>query len=146
MTRLDLPPVWGALAALAIWFWARSVGVLPAPSLAPLGWALIAGGVALGAWAALWFLRLKTPIEPRHTPRTLITQGPYRWTRNPIYRGLIAVVAGWALALGELSGLLIAAAYGWLLHRRFALPEEDVLRATFGAAFEEWAARVRWRL
>lgn len=146
MRRLDLPPVWGALAALAIWLWAGAVGLLPAPALAPLGWALIAGGVALAGWAALWFLRLKTPIEPRHTPRALITEGPYRLTRNPIYRGLIAVVTGWALSLGELSALPIAAAYGWMLHRRFALPEEAVLRETFGQAFEAWAEQVRWRL
>ncbi|PKQ05039.1 MAG: isoprenylcysteine carboxylmethyltransferase family protein [Alphaproteobacteria bacterium HGW-Alphaproteobacteria-10] len=146
MSRLDLPPVWGALAALAIWLWARSVAVIPAPGLAPLGWALIAVGVALTAWAAVWFRRMKTPIEPRHTPSALITAGPYRLSRNPIYRGLILAVAGWALVCGELTALAVAAAYGWLLHVRFALTEEAVLRQTFGRAFEDWAARVRWRL
>lgn len=146
MSRLDLPPVWGAVTALAMWLWARSVTILPAPGLAPLGWALIAAGVALAAWAAVWFLRMNTPIEPRHTPRALITAGPYAWTRNPIYRGLVMGAAGWALALGEATALVFAAAYGWLLYVRFVLPEEAVLRSTFAAAFDDWAARVRWRL
>ncbi len=146
MKRLDLPPVWGALAALAVWLWARSVSILPAPGLAPLGWALIAAGVGFAVWAAPWFVRKHTPIEPRHTPRALITEGPYRLTRNPIYRGLVLVVSGWALVCGELTGLVLAAAYGAMLYVRFAMPEEVVLRQTFGRTFEDWAARVRWRI
>jgi protein-S-isoprenylcysteine O-methyltransferase Ste14 len=144
LRRIDLPPVWGALAACAIWLWSAAVSLAPLP-----GWtiwpgrALVAAGLVWIGWSALMFLRADTPIEPRRTPRALIADGPFRFTRNPIYRGLSWIAAGLALSFGEASALLVALAYRQLLLARFARPEAAVLEATFGAAYRDWAARVR---
>jgi protein-S-isoprenylcysteine O-methyltransferase Ste14 len=145
--RLDLPPVWALVAAAAIWFWAGAFRILPLPGwVATAGWLAILAGALFAGWAVLTMLRHKTPIEPRQTPRALVTDGPFRLTRNPIYRGLIVAVAGWTLVCGEATALTIAAVYAALLHRRFALPEEAMLAARFPEAFRHWAARTRWRL
>jgi protein-S-isoprenylcysteine O-methyltransferase Ste14 len=101
-------------------------------------------GLALWAAVALW--RARTPIEPRHTPTTLVTEGPFALTRNPIYRGLLMVLAGWTLTEGDLAPLALVPVYGAVLWRRFVLPEEAEARRVFGSAYEAWATRVRWRL
>lgn len=147
MRRLDLPPVWGAAAAALVWAWAGTVELLPAPDwMRALGWALVAAAVALAVWAVVTMARRDTPIEPRRTPRALVTDGPFGWARHPIYRGLWMAVAGLALAAGELTALAVAPAYALLLLRRFVEPEEQALEAGFGDAFRAWAARVPRRL
>lgn len=145
--RLDLPPVWGAGFAAAIWLWAEAITLAPLPGWSlGLGRVLIVLGCLWAAWAAAYFLRARTPIEPGRTPRALVTGGPYRLVRNPMYRGLVWVVTGWALTLGEGSAIALALAYGLLLSRRFAAAEERMLEATFGQAYRDWSAAVRLRL
>lgn len=145
---LDLPPVWGALFAALIWLWARYVPIAPLPATPALwgGRALIALGLGLALWAAWRFLKRRTPIEPRRTPRVLLTDGPFALTRNPIYRSFVLILAGWALICGETTAFIFPAAYGWLLLKRFAIPEEAILLETFGQEWRDYAARVRRRL
>jgi protein-S-isoprenylcysteine O-methyltransferase Ste14 len=144
LRRIDLPPVWGALAVAAIWLWSRTVSLAPLPDWTVWpGRALVAAGLGWVGWSAAMFLRADTPIEPRRTPRTLIAEGPYRFTRNPIYRGLSWIAAGLALSFGEASALVFALAYRQVLLARFARPEGAALEAAFGQAYRDWAARVR---
>lgn len=137
----DLPPVWALGAALSAWALARVLPVATFP--AGLGRVFVAAGLALVLWAAWWFWRKRTPIEPRETPRALIVEGPYRINRNPIYTGLVLIVAGFALSLGALSALLPALALPVILDRRFVRDEEAALRAAFGAEAEAYLARTR---
>jgi protein-S-isoprenylcysteine O-methyltransferase Ste14 len=145
LRRLDLPPVWGAGFAAVVWAWADAVEAFPFADWAIWpGRALIAAGLGWIVWAALEFLRADTPIEPRRTPRALLTGGPFRHTRNPIYRGLVWILAGWAVSCGEATGLVFVAAYAWVLILRFALPEAAAVEAAFGDLYRGWAARTRW--
>ncbi|MGF1659809.1 MAG: methyltransferase family protein [Rubrimonas sp.] len=142
LRHVDLPPVWFALFAALIEGWSRAVSILTAPGwVEALGWAAMAAGLGLAGWAAVFFLTLRTPIEPRHTPRVLITAGPYRISRNPIYRGLILCLIGFALLRPELTGLVFVPLYAALLIRRFALPEQAVLADRFGPEFDAWRRR-----
>ncbi|SDZ78176.1 methyltransferase family protein [Rubrimonas cliftonensis] len=145
---LDLPPVWGALFAALIWLWAENVTIAPLPATPALwgGRALIALALGLALWAAWFFLKRRTPIEPRQTPRALLTEGPFAFTRNPIYRSLVMILAGWALICGETTAFIFPAAYALLLLKRFAIPEEAILLETFGSEWRDYAARVRRRL
>jgi protein-S-isoprenylcysteine O-methyltransferase Ste14 len=147
LRRLDLPPLWLGLFMALAWIWARIADVVPLGRawIWP-GRALELAGLALIFWAAFWFWRRRTPIEPRHTPTALITDGPFRWTRNPIYRGMLMILAGWTLTEGEATALALVPVYGWVLWTRFAAPEEAVARRAFGAQYDAWADRTRWRL
>jgi protein-S-isoprenylcysteine O-methyltransferase Ste14 len=139
----DLPPVWAAGLALAAWALARWVPVVHLP--AGLGRAFLAAGLGLILWAGWWFWKKRTPIKPHHRPRVLITEGPFRLNRNPIYTGLALMLLGWGLALGAVSALLPALAFPLIVTRRFVLAEEAALREAFGAEAEEWlAATRRW--
>lgn len=89
-------------------------------------------GVRRDFKGGLFFYRAKTPIEPRHTPKALITSGPFKYSRNPIYLGMVLILIGWVLVLGALSPVLIPYLYFWMVDQRFAAPEEEGLRHAFG--------------
>lgn len=130
----DLPPLW-LLAFMALaWLLAR---------FAPLAhgtFALVQGagvliavaGVAVIFWSAFWFWRKKTTIEPHHEPGHLIVEGPYRLSRNPIYLGMIVILAGQIIWLGALSPVVLVPIYLLILTARFIKPEEAALVAAFG--------------
>jgi len=138
----DLPPVWLAGCMAATWALARWLPLWRFDA-GPAGRLAIAAGVALILWSAWWFWRKRTPIEPGHRPRALIVEGPYRLNRNPIYTGLVVILAGWALSLGALSAMLTVPLLPWILTRRFVAPEEAALRAAFAAEADRYLLRTR---
>ncbi|QPH54693.1 methyltransferase family protein [Pontivivens ytuae] len=143
----DLPPIWFAGFAAGAWGLSRTLPLIrfdnPVTDL--IGALMILGGIGLALWSLYWFRRRRTTFEPHHTPTALIVEGPFRLSRNPIYVGLVAILAGYALRLGTLTPLLLVPVFWWVLHRRFALPEEAGLRAAFGAEAEAYiAATRRW--
>jgi len=82
------------------------------------------------------------PIAP---PQRLIVTGFYRYVRNPMYVGVVAVIAGEALILGD-ARLLTYAAIVWLGFHIFVLAyEEPTLRGSYGAEYDAFRANVpRW--
>jgi protein-S-isoprenylcysteine O-methyltransferase Ste14 len=71
----------------------------------------------------------------------LITSGPYRFVRHPIYSGLLLAFVGSALARAEWRGLLAVALAFWALWRKLRI-EEQWMRERFGSAYDEYARRV----
>lgn len=118
---------------------------LPFP---PGGWALavgvgfaIPGLVALAA--VLHFRRARTSPFPWHGSSTLVTAGPYRHTRNPMYLGLASLVvalAGFAKTFWPVLTLPVAI---WLIVELAIRPEERYLESRFGEAYRAYRARVR---
>jgi protein-S-isoprenylcysteine O-methyltransferase Ste14 len=123
-----------------VWAW-------QGPWLAPSAWLLgvQAAGAVLGVWAAIWMVRRQrgmfsvSPLPDRH--EALVTDGPYRWIRHPMYSAVLAVVlpaalSGPPLAVGAgvaLVGVLVLK-YRFedgLLARRF--PGYDAYRRRTGA-------------
>ena len=143
----DLPPVWwlGSIAAIYLFAWIAPGLHWNVWWIEALSWLLFVAALGVIGWSAWWFYVRKTPIEPHHTPRTLIVDGPYRHSGNPIYLALVTLTLASALGHGSWLGLALAAALWWVLDRRFAAPEEALLRATFGAEAEAYIARTgRW--
>src|SRR5438105_1208662 len=94
------PPVWAIIYMLICagvsWAlgWPRFVG----PDMAPLGMTVTALGFVLPVWAFILFRREGTEIDPTSPAnRKLVTAGPYRITRNPMYLGLVVITTGVAL-------------------------------------------------
>jgi protein-S-isoprenylcysteine O-methyltransferase Ste14 len=141
----DLPPVWFTLAMGVSWVLASYLPLVRAfgPVLQALGVVLALAGTGVILWAALWFWRKKTTIEPHHTPQALIVEGPYRLGRNPIYLGLVAIVAGAVMWQGALSAVPVPFAFAAILTRRFIEPEEAALRRAFGAEAHGYLERTR---
>ena len=145
------PPLIDAACALLLWALARA---LPQAQLWPPGGsagvvgaalALAALGGAVALAGTLEFRRAHTTVNPLAPRRasTLVTRGIYRVTRNPMYLGMLGVLAGWAVWLGNIAawlGLPLSMALLTVLQIR---PEERILAERFGAEFERYAARVR---
>ena len=109
------------------------------------GLALAVGGGALTAWAVFAFRRASTTIHPLKPSEasSLVVAGPNRWSRNPMYLGMLLVLTGWGLWLGGGISLLgVAAAWAWLRWLQIA-PEERALAARFGGDYARYCARVR---
>ena len=130
----DLPPIWFAGFCGAAWLLARELPLTTA--FGPLWWGLgvllAVAGVALIGWSAWWFWVHRTPIEPHHDPRALITEGSYRFSRNPIYLAMLAMLTGYVFWLGVLSPVLLPVLFHQVLTRRFIEDEEARLVAAFG--------------
>ena len=147
--ELRVPPPVVALVALALMWLVASL--LPwriaVPDAGWIGGACAALGFSIEAAGIAFFLRVRTTPNPMRPERasTLVTGGPYRFTRNPMYLGWLPVLLGWAIALQSPASLLVVPLFAAYLTRFQILPEERALRAKFGAAFDAYAARVpRW--
>ena len=141
----DLPPIW--LLACLILTWALA-SWLPLASFAGpvatfLAIILLLLGLGLIAWSASWFYQKQTTIEPHHTPRVLIVEGPYKVTRNPIYLGMVAIAAAAVFWHGALITLPLPAILALILQRRFIEPEEIALHLTFGDTALDYISRTR---
>src|SRR5437764_409508 len=82
---------WLTVRQLIFWPW-RWVGFLP-----------MALGVLTGGWVAVVFVRRKTTITPGEVSSDLVTDGPFRLSRNPIYLGMALILVAVALLLGSLT-------------------------------------------
>ncbi|MBF9041742.1 isoprenylcysteine carboxylmethyltransferase family protein [Rhodobacterales bacterium HKCCE4037] len=141
----DLPPLWLALFMALGWGLARFLPVAgaPDPVLHRLGLLVACVGLGFIAWAALWFWKKKTTIEPHHAPETLIVEGPYRISRNPIYLGMVLILSGQVLWQGMLSPAVLIPLHVAVLTVRFILPEEAALVRAFGEEGERYLAGTR---
>jgi len=133
------PPIWVLvyvlIAAAISWLlgWPR---VAPLP-LAPLGIALFVVAWILPVWAIVLFRREGTEVNPTSfSNRKLVTTGPYRFTRNPMYLGLVIVTLGIAIWVGAwpmfIAPIAVFATANWV-HIPF---EEAKMRRQFGCAYD----------
>jgi protein-S-isoprenylcysteine O-methyltransferase Ste14 len=79
-----------------------------------------------------------------HQPSTrLVTRGPFRFSRNPIYVGNLMVVAGLGLVLSNLWLLVVTPVFGFTLHKLAIEREERHMEALFDDQWRDYRARVR---
>ena len=140
------PPLWSlayVLAATALSYWAGWPRV-PGLPLVPVAVLLIVVGVALSVTEGVLFRREGTELNPASTTnRKLVTRGPFRFTRNPMYLGLVIATLGIAFWVGAwpmfLAPIAVFATTNWM-----NIPfEEASMRRQFGAEFDAYVSRVR---
>ena len=99
--------------------------------------------ISIVAWAFITFKNIDTTIMPNQAASHLATNGPFRWSRNPIYVADIILISGIALASGN-AWMLITAAIAIFAIEEFAIKREEMhLKAKFGQDWNEYARRVR---
>jgi protein-S-isoprenylcysteine O-methyltransferase Ste14 len=116
---------------------------MPQPAGLWIGAALIAGWLALAAWAVGVFRRAGTTPNPTGEVTAFVTSGPFRFTRNPMYVGLVLFQVGVAFLLGNAWVLLLAVPSFILLDRLVIAGEERYLAAKYGADFDAYRRLVR---
>jgi protein-S-isoprenylcysteine O-methyltransferase Ste14 len=109
--------------------------------LAAIGALLFAGGIALAIWARLHLGRnWGMPMTQRAEPE-LVTSGPYRFVRHPIYTGLLTAMLGTALVDNLLGLIVVAVLVAYFYY--CGIIEERNLTATFPKAYPEYKSRTK---
>lgn len=154
MTNLDKP---GVLAPLPLILLA-SLGISAILGyLVPLNWlpgsmaavTLIPGAILfclagfLGISGIVAFRRAGTNIEPHKPALVLVRDGPYRFTRNPMYLGLITLHLSIVLLASLDWGVILLPAFALTLHFGVVLREEKYLTEKFGEPYSDFLAKTR---
>jgi len=142
------PPPFIYLGALAVGFVLEAL--LPSASLPawltwPLGGVLLLAGLALMRSFLFAFRRAETTVDVRKPTTTIVTTGPYRFTRNPAYVGLTLIYSGIAILAGALWPFLTLAIALVVMDVGVIRREERYLERKFGDEYLRFkAARRRW--
>lgn len=146
--RLPWPPmIYIAVAALAIVLhW-----LLPLPWLAdPLreflfavGWLVVAGAIAIDISAMRIMHRAKTTIMPNKGSSHLVTNGPFSFSRNPIYLANTMLMIGAGLIAGIVWLILLAPFAAFATTKLAIEREEQHLQARFGKRYRDYSKKVR---
>jgi protein-S-isoprenylcysteine O-methyltransferase Ste14 len=150
--RIPWPPVLflAAIALALILHWQAALawpGGVARFVLAAIGLCLIGTGLALDVAAFRQFRKHRTSILPTRAAASLIVEGPFARSRNPIYLGNTLVIFGAGLLFG-VAWLLPAALVAAFSVQKLAIEREEAhLEASFGASWRDYAARTpRWLL
>lgn len=140
-----LPLVWLLLAIIlmtALHYWI--------PVLAYRTAVLQYAGVAIGAFGMVMmvmsagaFKKAETGLVPFEEATVLVTHGFFRFTRNPMYLGMVLLLTGLALILGSLSVLVPIPLFAWIIQRNFIYGEERFMEAAFGQQYLDYRNKVR---
>lgn len=140
------PPIAWGLAMIAGFAlrWLAPLPFLPAGMpTAWLGGAIFVLALALGIWSIAAMVRAGTNI-PTHRPvLAIVTAGPYRFTRNPIYLGMMLGLVGLAIAFDDLWLLIALVPFALVIRYGVVAREEAYLERKFGQAYAAYRARVR---
>ena len=116
---------------LVHWPW-RWIGLIP-----------LLGGFLLAGIAARTLVRHKTTLKPGDISRKLVSSGPFRFSRNPVYLGMVLCLVGVAVLLGSLSSWCLIPVFVWLIGRNIIRIEEAMMTETFGDEYRQYQMRVR---
>jgi protein-S-isoprenylcysteine O-methyltransferase Ste14 len=133
----------GALAVVFVcrWFWPMLIFDRGA-TLWP-GIALVAIAFAFMLWGRRTLAAAGTNINPARPTTTIVSSGPFRFSRNPLYLGLTLAFLGITLAVDTWWGIVVLVPVAVIMHRGVVLREERYLENKFGDSYRQYRARVR---
>ena len=146
--ELKIPPPLIALF-LAILMW-RAPTLAGFPAI-PLGLrrgaapALLCLGLGIAVSGVVAFRRARTTLNPikASSASALVSSGVYRFTRNPMYLGLLLALIAWALFLSNPLALVLLPVYVLYIYRFQIIPEERILTSLFGTEYTAYMESVR---
>ena len=140
LRRRVIPPIWFLFAIVVMVglnHWLPVVRWASAPwNLA--GGVLIVAGIDIAIMGNRQFKRHGTPVRVFELTTALVTDGIFRYSRNPMYLGMVAVLVGIGIYLGSATPFVIVPLFIWLLAARFIYWEERFLAEQFGAAYLQY--------
>ncbi len=146
--ELWIIPVGLVFAVLTIWLLPfldrRDHWVIDGDAVRWFGLTLLVAGGALRVWPMFVLGRRFSGLVAIQEGHRLVTDGVYRWIRNPSYLGYLVASIGWALVFRSVAGLLLVLPSVWLLLARIRA-EEGLLASEFGDQYADYRRRT-WRL
>lgn len=146
--ELKIPPVAlviivSAAMYLSTWLWPGGQFNLPMKLWLAALFGVLGSAVIL--FSAKQIIAARTTLDPRkpQKSRRLVTHGLFRYSRNPIYLGLLVLLLGFAVLLAHPLAFLFLPAYALYMNRFQIEPEERFMRRKFGKEYEIYFTKVR---
>jgi protein-S-isoprenylcysteine O-methyltransferase Ste14 len=139
------PPVLALAAGVLMWA-ARDLGPrIEFHGRVPLAAALAGAGLLIDLVSVAAFVRARTTVNPLAPDKAnaLVVGGLYRFSRNPMYFGMLTILLGWAAYLAQPMTLVLVAAFVVLIEVLQIRPEEKALEKKFGEEYRAYKKRVR---
>lgn len=108
-----------------------------------LGILFFIAGLMILFWSFGSFKKKETPILPGQKPSALVIEGPYKFTRNPMYLGVTLALLGAAIYLGDLLAFLSPIVFFMFVSIRFIPREEKLMEKLFGKKYLDYKKKVR---
>jgi protein-S-isoprenylcysteine O-methyltransferase Ste14 len=143
--RIIYPPIWLVFGLISIFALNELIPGVRFTST----WGQVVGGLIIFVGLVLLLLagglfkQAGTDLVPFKNVSALVTTGIYRYTRNPMYLGMTAILLGCGITVGAALSLLGAPVFMVIIELRFIRPEEEMLRGLFPEDFSPYCARVR---
>lgn len=128
--------------AIAVHFWIP-LGVLFCYSSPVVGTIVLCLGFAVMTWGWALFRTRKATICPTEPTTVLVFDGPYRFSRNPMYLGISLILLGIAFCVGPAPFYLVPLAFFITINATFVPYEEKKLESAFGQEYLDYKKRVR---
>lgn len=148
--ELKIPPV-GVFAVFALLFWGIDtwfpVFDVDIPFRLAIDVFLVGTAMIIGSWSIWLFYRKRTTVHAHKPDETekLVTTGPYKHSRNPMYLALSMVLIALAIFLTDLLSLMLMPGFFAYMTRFQIIPEERRMMKKFGEEYEEYANKTpRW--
>ena len=108
-----------------------------------VGYGLVVIGLGLPLSAASRFMQARTTLDPHGSVSTIVSDGIYRFTRNPIYLGFVCMLIGFPLIFRMYWGLILSPIFILLMNLLVIQHEEAYLEKKFGEQYTSYKSRVR---
>lgn len=143
--RRIVPPVWLLLSLIAMGLlqWKLPIVQLIEWPWRWLSLPLILAAFAITLPAARSFVRAGTPLIPFERSTAVVTTGLFRYTRNPMYLGMVLLLTGVAVLLGSLGAFLPIPAFVAVIQTNFIEGEERFMEELFGEEYLAYKRSVR---
>lgn len=146
--ELKVPPVALVVIAAAGMWGASRISATSPVAIPGAGWLSLCvamAGIFMALLGVREFRSAGTTVDPRAPGQTanLVVGGVYRYSRNPMYVGLLLVLLGWGIFLRDVLALLFLPAFVIYMTRFQILPEERFMREKFGESYSKYLTTVR---
>ena len=143
--KKPLPPTYffvSLVLTVGLHFWVPVIQLIHAP-YRYIGLPLILVGIWLVLWTDRLFKNVETTVKPFERPSVLVVEGPFRFSRHPMYVFMGAILLGVAVFLGSLAAFLPPIAFLIAMQVVFIPHEEKSMEETFRQTYIDYRNRVR---
>jgi len=104
---------------------------------------LVVFGIIMNLWADSLFKKMNTTVKPNKSPTSMITSGPFKISRHPMYCGMALILLGVAVFLGSITPFVFPVAFIILMETEFIVGEEKKMAAIFGSKYLDYKRKIR---
>ena len=139
------PPIVALICILINYLSTYLINPIKFPNIEIIGGLILLFGVVTAVLATLLFKKDKTTVNPRNPEKTttLVTNGIFSITRNPMYLGLFLSISSTILFFGAWFGIIILMFFVWYINKFQIIPEEEAMEKLFGNKYSEYRQKVR---